>query len=144
MSPQEQEQEKNFPGYREDMREIFGNDHVDILKISKWKTSWYQKTPNQFIISSQRPGASICASPARYPVMRREIDLVARQCGIHPYFWDYWMAKEQAGLHDTSYGIINGGLKPGEIEPWRSEYAKRGRSVSFYKEEHLVLFKLAW
>jgi len=137
MSPQEQEQEKNFPGYREDMREIFGNDHVDILKISKWKTSWYQKTPNQFIISSQRPGASICASTGRYPVMRREIGLVARQCGIHPYFWDYWMAKEP---HNTSYD----GMKAGEIEPWRSDPAVRGRSVSFYKEEHLVLFKLAW
>jgi len=47
------------------------------------------------------------------------IQATTERIGVHPYFWDFWV--EPAELSRTGYP-----------------------TVSFFKEEHLVMFKLAW
>jgi hypothetical protein len=121
--------EKFYPGCSEDFQEIFGTDSPSISAIGEWKTSWYQTTPYRFNISN-RPVQDITVEGK----LRQEVEATAKYVGIHPYFWDFWVDREEITTSDVASGDnINAGyillVRP---------------TVSFFKEEHHVMFKLAW
>jgi hypothetical protein len=113
--------ERQYPGSVDDIGKIF-NTHLPTPKeVGEWKTSWVTTTPSKLVISND---LSFYYSPDIY---KAKCHVVAKQLGIHPYFWEYWHAKEgrrNISGDDDMIGV-NG-------------------NISFFFDEHLIMFKLAW
>jgi len=117
--------ERFYPGCTEDIVEIFGTARPNIGRVAKWKNKWYQTTPYQFALS----GVDYEWGHKPNDKIKEEIEVTARRVGIHQYFWDFYVARCVDRVdHGTSI----------------THTTTMTPTVSFYKEEHLVMFKLAW
>lgn len=112
--------ERRFPGCGDDFGEIFGTMMPTPKEVAAWKESWFATTPYQMPVEVESFDDLLSNR------VKVRINDVANRCGIHPYFWEYWKRQEKDWENGSEHTII---LNP---------------TVSFYKEEHLVMFKLAW
>lgn len=118
--------DKVFPGSIEDVKEIFGTDSPSYKIVAAWRNSWYQTTPYQFAVTANDVNDHTMPETLRY-----EVSQTAKQAGIHPYFWDFYVDKKHIDLDKD----LNG----------KSGYMRLAvPTVSFFKEEHHVMFKLTW
>lgn len=114
--------ERNFPGIGDHLGEIFNTQMPTPLEVAKWKLTWYETTPYQMKILDRELTALLMT-----PGVREEIYQLGVKLGIHPYFWEYWQhRREELGDPGDIPQVI--------ITPM----------LSFYYEEHHVMFKLAW
>lgn len=83
--------------------------------IATWKSEWIETSPYRMTIMYN---GSIAAyhDTGKKLSLRKQVSNVTEQAKIHPYFWD----------------LIG-------RWPYRDRF-----EVVFFKEEHLVMFKLSW
>jgi hypothetical protein len=108
--------EKKFPGCTAEFVEIFGCYLPTPTQLAKWKLTWGGAPANTMSINYK---GNRDATLHRYADMKTTVAATAEDMGIHPYYYDFINLR-----HEVSTGV----------EP----------AISFYKKEHLVLFKLAW
>lgn len=112
--------ERMFPGCSEDIGEIFDTLLPTPKQVSTWKMTWFESTPYKLSID-------VDVDDMVKSRVKSRIYEKTKELGIHPYFWEYY--QEQKGdLNDVEAPDLI------VLTP----------TVAFYKEEHLVMFKLAW
>jgi|TARA_R110000851_G_scaffold294323_1_gene449003 hypothetical protein len=109
--------EKKFPGCTSEFKEIFGCDLPTPTQLAKWKLTWGGAEATTMTIN--HTDQRVSSLPRRYVDIKTTIAATAEDMGIHPYYYDFINLRDAAAF----------GVKP---------------AISFYKKEHLVLFKLAW
>jgi len=114
--------EKLYPGCTERFGEIFNTQLPTTADVARWKMSWYETTTNYMVLEDAQPSELVVN-----PGIKEEIYQTCHRLGIHPYFWEYWTHRETLWLPDLD----------------RVETAIEPR-VSFFEEQDLVMFKLAW
>jgi len=122
--------EAKFPGCTDDFLEVFGSREPTVKQVSLWKQSWFEDTPNTFLIGNLR-AADIFNANAN---VKERIHTLADQCGIHPYFYEFWTRMRNVVGQDINPYDPGVDAHITQVDPL----------ISFYKEEHLVMFKLAW
>ena len=117
--------EKQYPGSAEDIFEIWPDYPPTMRMVAEWKESWIETSPHQFRVVDYDPSQLFDGSGT----VKAAVFETAKRCGIHPYFYEYWMHRYRSE-------------KENESEP---DYILNiGPRVAFYKDEHLIMFKLAW
>ena len=109
--------ERQFPGSVADIGKIFGTELPSPKEVSEWKCNWVEKTENRFIINK---------NDNFYDdgnIDRVKCHKVCKHIGVHPYFWEHWRAHNNSQEYD---------------------HLKIASQISFFFEEHLIMFKLAW
>jgi len=113
--------ERLYPGCSEQFGEVFGTQCPKPSDVAEWKNTWRESTP-YFVKIAMKPQAYVDNSQ-----IKLDINEVCQSLGIHPYFWDYykevWSEADETGSNFFTY-----------VSP----------RVSFYFEEHAVMFKLGW
>ena len=108
--------EKKFPGCTAEFVEIFGCDLPTHPQLAKWKLTWGGAPANTMDINYKcNPRVR---SFTRNADLKAAVDATAGDMGIHPYYYDF------IRLRTDNL----------EVQP----------AVSFYKQEHFIMFKLAW
>ncbi|SRR6056297_924350 len=119
--------EKLYPGCGDEFGEIFGTQMPTPKEVATWKMGWIETTPYQFVVTDRGVNEMLMT-----PGVKEDIFQLASSLGIHPYFWEFWKhretRKETQGLFDhEEFDVVV--LYP---------------TVSFFYEEHHVMFKMAW
>lgn len=114
--------EKLYPGCSDQFEEIFGTRNPSVSQVSSWKDTWNTTTKYFMVIDGKQPSDIVVR-----PGIKEKIYQTCHEIGIHPYFWDYWIKRIACPDDPTWYITI-------DAEP----------RASFYFEEHLIMFKLAW
>lgn len=110
--------------------EYFGTLDVSMKFLSEWKMSWIEDTPHQIHLMDLTATQVFDGDGT----VKASVVRCADFCGIHPYFYEYWVQKDNVVTSDIAEGDnINAGY-----------IVKVYPTVSFLKEEHLIMFKLAW
>lgn len=126
--------EKKYPSCTEQIVEVF--DKIPSVKeVAKWKEGWVDVANNEFCI-----GSSIGLHYNTKLLTYDDIKKITLNLGIHPYFWDTRLRTE---LHDEGGIDIEGYDITGKKVKFGSYYETK-TMVSFFYEEHLIMFKLAW
>jgi len=113
-----------FPGCGKEFDEIFGTQLPEVRQVARWKNKWMETTPYQFVINNK-----IDTTLSNYSLKKR-INDVCNKAGIHPYFWEF---RERHKTQKHTDGVFDDlGYEVITLQPL----------VSFYKGEHLVMFKL--
>lgn len=113
--------EKQYPGCSTQFEEVFGTKNPSIKQVSEWKNTWNESTKYYMPIEGHQSYVAVVS-----PGLKEEIHQTCYRIGIHPYFWDYWIKRNTYQVNDFNTFT--------EVEP----------RASFYFEEHLIMFKLAW
>ena len=114
--------ERNFPGIGDQLGEIFNTQMPTPKQIAEWKMTWYETTPYQMKIVDRPINELISPSGTK-----EEVYQLTKSLGIHPYFWEFWNDRREE-----------------EGDPWDIPQVVLTPTISFYYEEHHVMFKLAW
>jgi hypothetical protein len=113
--------ERKFPGCTDEFRKLFGVELPSPHAVAIWKNSWNERSPHVLELDRKRIQGNYTAD------LRAEIYAVTERLGIHPYFWEF--VKRHDEVESTLPFVPKTVVTP---------------TVTFYYEEHLVMFKLGW
>lgn len=116
--------ERKFPGCIQDFQRTFGSALPSPKVVAEWKNTWNETSPYVYELSFN------ALSATTETAAKSNIYAVTERLGIHPYFWEY-SKRRQPFLHQNKQMVSTNTVFVTPI-------------VTFFYEEHLVMFKLAW
>lgn len=116
--------ERKFPGFTDDVGKIFGTHFPTPYEVGKWKDSWTETSPYYVTVKTD------ITAYRNYSQKKLSVNKICSELGIHPYFWSYYRKSWRETITDQDG-------KPRTV-------TFLSPRVSFYFEEHAVMFKLGY